>query len=127
MLHLPAQNHTPAMNARPQRKEPRTAARLPVRVSGTDDQGRPFNLMAQTVDIALSGARLRGLKQLEVDSVVQVEHARSRARYRVVWFSHRESQMGLESQEPAKCIWGNALPQPVALPPAAPSVKASTR
>jgi len=87
-----------------------------VRLFGTDGQGRAFNLMLQTMDIALVGARVRGVKRLEVGTVVQVEHGHSRARYRVVWISHRDSQVGLESLEPAKCIWGNALPQPVATP-----------
>lgn len=104
------------MKDRPRRKEPRTSMRLPVRVFGTDGRGQPFNLMVQTVDIALMGARLRGVKHLDVDSVVQLEHGRSRARYRVVWSSHSDSQLGLECLEPAKCIWGNALPQSVKLP-----------
>ncbi len=104
------------MNARPRRKEARTSMRLPVRVFGADNQGRPFNLMVQTVDIALMGARLRGVKHLEVNSEVQLEHARSRARYRVAWINISDKQVGLECLEPAKCIWGSALPQPVNLP-----------
>ena len=101
--------------------------RLPVRVFGTDDQGRPFNLMVQTVDITPLGARLRGVRHLEVNSVVQVEHARSRARFRVAWINHSESQLGLECLEPSKCIWGNALPQPVNLPQTATSASAAIR
>ena len=90
--------------------------RLPVRVFGTDGQGRPFNLMVQTLDIAMLGARLCGVKHLEVGSVVHLEHRRSRARYRVAWISHSDSQLGLECLEPAKCIWGNPLPQSANLP-----------
>ena len=101
--------------------------RLPVRVFGTDDRGRPFNLMVQTVDIALMGARLRGVRHLEVNSTVQLEHGRSRARYRVAWINHSDSQLGLECLEPAKCIWGSALPQPANLPPATASTSAAIR
>ena len=115
------------MNARPRRKEPRTSMRLPVRVFGTDDLGRPFNLMVQTVDIALMGARLRGVRHLEVGSTVQLEHGRSRARYRVAWINVAESQLGLECLEPSRCIWGSALPQPANLPSATASAAAATR
>jgi len=113
---LQAQIQHLLMNNRPHRKEPRTSLRLPVRVFGTDGQGRPFNLMVQTLDIALLGARLRGVKHLEVGSTVQLEHGRSRARYRVAWISLSDSQLGLECLEPAKCIRGNALPQSANLP-----------
>ncbi len=113
---LQAQIQTLPMSNRPHRKEPRTSMRLPVRVFGTDAQGQPFNLMVQTLDIALVGARVRGVKHLEVGSTVQLEHARSRARYRVAWINLRDSQIGLECLEPAKCIWGRALPQPASLP-----------
>ena len=114
------------MSDRPHRKEPRTSMQLPVRVFGTH-QGRPFNLLAQTLDIAVLGARVRGVKHLEAGSVVQLEHGRSRARYRVAWINLTDGQLGLECLEPAKCIWGNALPQPANLPPAAASASAATR
>lgn len=108
------------MNKRNERKEPRTNMRLPVRVFGTDDKSRPFNLIVQTVDITPVGARLRGIKHLEVGSVVQVEHQKTRARYRVVWIgghdSEHDSHLGLECLEPAKCIWGDALPKSASAP-----------
>ncbi|MGH9601075.1 MAG: PilZ domain-containing protein [Terriglobales bacterium] len=113
------------MNKRNERKEPRTNMRLPVRVFGIDDKNRPFNLIAQTVDITPIGARLRGIKHLEVGSVVQIEHQKTRARYRVVWIgghgTENDSHLGLECLEPAKCIWGDALPRTASMPQPAPS------
>ncbi len=114
------------MKERPGRKEPRTSMRLPVRVFGTDSQGRPFNLMVQTVDIALTGARLRGLKHLDVNSVVHLEHARSRARYRVAWINPGEGQLGLQCLETGKSIWGDALPRAATAPQPAPSASAAS-
>ncbi|MGH9556551.1 MAG: PilZ domain-containing protein [Terriglobales bacterium] len=108
------------MNKRNERKEPRTSMRLPVRAFGTDDKNRPFNLMVQTVDITLVGARLRGIKHLEVGTVIQLEHQKARARFRVVWIgghgTDNDSQLGLECLEPAKCIWGEALPRAASMP-----------
>ncbi len=113
------------MNKRNERKEPRTNLRLPVRVFGTDDKSRPFNLIVQTVDITLIGARLRGIKHLEIGTVVQIEHQKSRARYRVVWIgghgTENDSHLGLECLEPAKCIWGDALPRTASMPQSAAS------
>ncbi|MGH9602952.1 MAG: hypothetical protein ACRD24_11255, partial [Terriglobales bacterium] len=111
-----------------ERKEPRTSMRLPVRAFGTDDKNRPFNLMVQTVDITLIGARLRGIKHLEVGAVIQLEHQKGRARFRVVWIgalgTEHETQLGLECLEPAKTIWGDALPRTAAAPQPAPSASA---
>ncbi|MGH9533058.1 MAG: PilZ domain-containing protein [Terriglobales bacterium] len=116
------------MSKRNERKEPRTNMRLPVRVFGTDDKNRPFNLIVQTVDITPVGARLRGIKHLEVGSVVQIEHQKTRARYRVVWIgghgTEHDSHLGLECLEPAKCIWGEALPRAAAAPRPAASTPA---
>lgn len=113
------------MNKRNERKEPRTNMRLPVRVFGTDDKSRPFNLMVQTVDITVIGARLRGIKHLEIGTVVQIEHQKSRARYRVVWIGAQDTEhdghLGLECLEPAKCIWGDALPRAAGMPQSAPT------
>jgi hypothetical protein len=116
------------MNKRNERKEPRTSMRLPVRVFGTDDKKRSFNLMVQTVDITLIGARLRGIKHLEIGAVVQLEHQKSRARYRVVWIgalgTEHENHLGLECLDPAKCIWGDAVPRAASTSQPAPSASA---
>lgn len=94
--------------------------RLPVRIFGTDDKNRPFNLIVQTVDITLIGARLRGIKHLEIGTVVQIEHQKTRARYRVVWIgaqgTDHDGHLGLQCLEPAKCIWGDALPRAAGAP-----------
>lgn len=99
--------------------------RLPVRVFGTDDKDRPFNLIVQTVDITPVGARLRGIKHLQVGTIVQLEHQKTRARYRVVWVGGHDTehatQLGLECLEPAKCIWGDALPRAAGMPQSAAS------
>ncbi len=124
------QNPKSPVNKRNQRKEHRTNMQLPVRVFGADDKNRPFNLIVQTVDVTLVGARLRGIKSLEVGSVVQLEHQKTRARYRVVWIgaqgADHDSHLGLECLEPAKCIWGDALPRAAGVPRAASPASATS-
>ncbi len=88
--------------------------RLPVRVWGMDSTGRLFNVGARTMDITPVSARLEGIWQrLERGAVIGVEHGRSRARFRVSWVGRigtpNQGQIGIQSVEPGKYIWGMAL------------------
>ena len=42
--------------------EPRKAVEVPVRIFGTDHDGKPFSENLITVDVSIHGAKLRGVK-----------------------------------------------------------------
>jgi hypothetical protein len=98
------------------RREQRMRIALPVQVWGMDLDGAMFEQDAVTVDITTTGARLRGITHsLQRGCVVGVKHQNSKARYRVVWVgdasSASEGQIGLQSIDVGKFIWGRALPR----------------
>ena len=96
------------------RKERRTPMRLHVRVWGMDSTGKLFNVPARTMDITPVSARLDGIWQRLVrGAVIGVAHGRSQARFRVSWVGRigtpNQGQIGIQSLEPGKYIWGMAL------------------
>ncbi|MBZ5707040.1 MAG: hypothetical protein LAN63_16970 [Acidobacteriia bacterium] len=90
----------------------RHLVRLKVQLNGVDNTGHPFRQTVFTHDVSMRGARLENAPPMvEPASVVEVQHRGRRGRYRVVWvggLAHNE--VGLESVEPSKCIWGSPLP-----------------
>jgi hypothetical protein len=90
----------------------RHLVRLRVQLNGVDCTGHPFKQTAFTHDVSMRGARLEEAPLLvEPASVVEVLHRGKKGRFRVVWiggFDHNE--VGLESLERRKCIWGSPLP-----------------
>lgn len=93
------------------RRVVRTKMVLPVRVWGVDSLGKPFNYLAHTLDITLKGARLGGVRSLlTLGDTIEVQCRHRKARFRVSWLGRpghsSEHQIGVESLEPDKPIWG---------------------
>lgn len=98
------------------RREARISTVLPVRIWGMDANGKAFNLMVQTVDISRTGGRIGGVTcPIRPGEIVGVQRGPDKARFRVTWVgesgSAHERQIGICCVEPAKYIWGVAMPQ----------------
>lgn len=98
-----------------ERKALRVKMVLPVRVSGTDNEGTPFSFLAHTLDFSRSGARLGGIRHaLQVGETVTLEYKLRQARFAVRWVgplgTRSEHQAGVQSLEPENFLWLN-VPQ----------------
>ncbi len=87
---------------------------VPVRIWGTDVEGKPFSQLAHTLDITSSGARLGGMRVLlNARDVVWLQCRHRKAQFRVVWTGRpggaREHQVGIECIESERSIWGLEL------------------
>lgn len=90
------------------RRELRTAMKLPVRVFGMDSTGKLFSVDAHTVDVTAVSACIEGdLQFLQRGSVVGVQCGRSQSRFRVAWTNG--DHIGVHCVELGKYIWGVAL------------------
>jgi hypothetical protein len=97
------------------RREPRVAARLPVRIVGTDASGRPFSENVFTGDISRYGARLVGVKaHVLAGEVVGMTQGESKGRFVVQWAGQPETpqagQLGLLNNHPERWKWNMPLP-----------------
>jgi hypothetical protein len=90
--------------------EPRRAVEVPVRVFGTDCDGKPFSENLTTVDVSLHGTKLRGLKaKLQVDEIIGLTYAKNKAHFRVKWIgtpgTATDGVLGLLNLTPSKPLW----------------------
>jgi hypothetical protein len=93
------------------RSQGRMKAVLPVRVRGTDTDGKTFEVLAHTLDVTPAGVRLgairRELKRLDL---VTVLYRQRRMEFRVVWIKRltgaAEYQVGLQAVAQDKEAWG---------------------
>jgi PilZ domain len=93
------------------RSEQRIVILIPVIVRGSDARGDSFELKAETCDISVSGARLRGLANVAAPgNKIEVECKGKRAWYRIDWVGKTRTlsanQVGIRLLEPGKYIWG---------------------
>ena len=107
------------------RREPRIKTRLQVRIAGIDASGRPLLQVVTTRDISRQGALLEGVGgTFKLGEIISVSYKNNKARFRVSWMgdtgTDRAGQMGVQSIDPAKCIWDAAT-----LPPPAPDTFAA--
>lgn len=96
------------------RKELRTRAVLPVKVTGIDRDAKPFSFITHTLDLTLESARLAGIHaKLSPGQTVFLHRFGVRARFTVKWIGSgtRRGQCGLKSLEVSKPLWGISLPQ----------------
>jgi diguanylate cyclase (GGDEF)-like protein len=98
------------------RREQRLNVALPVRMWGMDVNAELFEHQAMTVDITTTGARLEGTaRPLQKGCIVGIQHAISKARYRVAWVGAGgtlvQNQIGLQLVDSGKLIWGRVIPQ----------------
>jgi hypothetical protein len=92
------------------RREPRTKLTLQVRFAGIDASGHAVLQIVTTRNISRQGALLDGIQgKLKPGEVVSVTYRNNKARFRVAWVgdtgTDRANQIGVESVDPAKCIW----------------------
>ena len=96
------------------RKELRTKAVLPVKMSGVDFLGKSFSIVSHTLDLTLDSARLAGITlRLTQGQTVFLHRFGVRAKFEVKWLGAgtRKGQCGLKALEPQKPLWGISLPQ----------------
>ena len=84
---------------------------VPVRIWGTDVDGKPFSQLAHTLDITSSGARVGGMRVLlNSREVVWLQCRHRKAQFRIVWTGRpggsRDHQVGIECIEQLRNIWG---------------------
>jgi hypothetical protein len=111
------------------RLDARTPARLQVRIAGMDANGRTLLQIVTTRNISRHGALLDGLQgTLKPGEIISITYKNNKARFRVSWVgdagTDRAGQIGVQSVDPAKCIWdATTLPPPVADAYTAPAAK----
>jgi len=103
------------------RREPRTEVALPVRIFGTDADGRMFSETVVTVDVSRSGAKLKGVQtRIKPGEIIGLTHGTQKSRFHVTWVGQpgtpRAGQIGVINTTPEKTIWDVLLPAPAADP-----------
>lgn len=92
------------------RKKPRVKMVVPVRLWGTDSAGNPFNVLAHTLNVSSTGARIGGVRvALSVGEAVTVQYKQVRALFKVVWIGRpgdrTEQQIGVHLLEQDRQVW----------------------
>lgn len=100
-----------------QRREPRKDLKVPVRIFGTDAEGRPFSENVSTLNVSREGAKLAGLKaKIKSGEVVGMAYGAVKGRFCVKWTGVEgtpvEGQVGLQNIAPEKPFWDFPLPAP---------------
>ncbi len=100
-----------------QRREPRKDLKVPVRIFGTDLNGKPFSENVATLNISSRGAKLVGLQaRIKPGEVIGMAYGSQKSRFAVRWTgtpgSPSEGQIGLENVSPEKPFWDFPLPAP---------------
>src|SRR5439155_7275680 len=90
--------------------EPRKAVEVPVRVFGTDCDGKPFYENLITVDVSLHEAKLGGLKaKLQLDEIIGLTYGKNKGHFRVKWIgtpgTATEGVLRLLNLNPGKPLW----------------------
>lgn len=97
------------------RCEPRKAAVVPVRIFGTDREGKVFSENVNTVDVSQHGVKLSGIRaSLKVDEVIGLTYGKSKGHFRVKWTgtsgTPAQGTAGLLNLSPEKPLWDFLLP-----------------
>jgi hypothetical protein len=83
---------------------------IPVRVRGTDKDGKSFEEIAHTLDISATSSRVGAIRrQLKVTEHVTVVYRQRRTAFLVVWtklMGTHEYQVGLQAVGQEKEAWG---------------------
>ncbi len=99
------------------RREPRKDIRVPVRIFGTDVNGKPFSENVFTVNVSRSGAMVIEIKsQLKLGEMIGIVYGQTKSRYQVRWVGPPNSPganlAGLETVKTEDVIWDFPLPEP---------------
>jgi hypothetical protein len=95
------------------RRSKRTKSVVPVRlwIAGSKDSH-----LAHTLNVTNRGVRLGGYQgEIKVGDEFVIQYRHAQARFRVIWIAARdessEKQIGAESLEPGKHLWGERFPE----------------
>jgi hypothetical protein len=93
------------------RRASRTKAVLPVRIKGTDNNGKAFEDLAHTLDVTPTGVRLGSVRrELSEQDEVTIFFRQRKMQFRVVWTKKMkgtsEFQVGLQALTQEKEAWG---------------------
>ncbi len=96
------------------RRQDRIQAVLPVRVRGTDASGQSFEILAHTLDLTATGARLGSIRhQLKVLDTLTIFYRQRKMEFTVVWTKlldgRSEYQVGLQAFSQEREGWGMNL------------------
>ncbi len=97
------------------RRHPRVDLRVPVRIFGTDANGRPFSENVFALNISEGGALLGEVtSQLKADEVIGLTYEQKKARFQVRWIGESGSpssgRVGLCSVPGQPILWNVPLP-----------------
>jgi hypothetical protein len=97
------------------RREPRLNNELPLRIFGTDADGRIFSQKVTTVNISRRGVRVSGVTvKLALDEIVGLTHGVNKSHFRVKWIGKagtpQSGQVGLVNVNIEKQFWDLPLP-----------------
>lgn len=100
-----------------QRREPRKDLTVPVRIFGTDANGRPFSENVSTLNISRQGAKLSGLQaKIKSGEIVGLAYGTIKGRFCVKWTgavgTPSQGQAGVQNIAPEKPFWDFPLPGP---------------
>src|SRR5689334_5904109 len=92
------------------RAERRTQISLQVRISGVDQQQRPFTRLANAVDVSATGARFSGVyANLAAGAEINVQCGKHQAPFRVAWVGEkgtaRVGEIGVTALDPSVQLW----------------------
>jgi CheY-like chemotaxis protein len=98
------------------RRNQRVSTSLPVRIFGTDTEGKPFARLVHTVDVSTSGARIGGIYvSLRAGDVIGLQRGTEKGRFRVAWTgkmgTRNAGEIGIMALDTGKQIWGMSLPE----------------
>ncbi len=100
------------------RREPRKAAQVPVRIFGTDADGKIFSEKVMTATISNNGVRLDGVRaRVKIDEIVGLTHGNNKVHFRVKWVGQpgtpTAGAVGLVNLTPERPMWDLPLPHPI--------------
>jgi hypothetical protein len=98
-----------------QRREPRKPIAVPVRIVGTDSEGKIFSENVTTVDVSQNGVRLGGVRaRVKADELIGATYGKNKVHFRVKWAgepgSAKDGQMGLLNVTPERPFWDFPVP-----------------
>jgi hypothetical protein len=115
LSHTVSRPHMQATNVKTnRRRQDRIQAVLPVRVRGTDASGQSFEVLAHTLDLTATGARLGSIRRpLKALDTLTIFYRQRRMEFTVVWTKlldgRSEYQIGLQAFPQEKEGWGMNL------------------
>lgn len=99
------------------RREPRKDIKVPVRIFGTDSEGKIFSEKVLTANVSRQGVQLTGVQaQPKIDEIIGLTYGATKSHFRVKWVGQpgtaKAGQLGLLNLSPEKTFWDFPLPSP---------------